>query len=116
MSSIAEEIAGLKVASAAQTAASQALSQEVAGKMAAIDQKVNSSIANVESTYEQNAAGLTIIATDGYKKAIEHNSGGRNTVVYDAQGNPNIMCVIPRFNIEDLGLVDLNLGTGVHPA
>lgn len=116
MSSIAEEIAGLKVASATQTAASQALSQEVAGKMAAIDKKTNDSIAKVESTYDQKAAGLTIIATDGYKKAIEHNSGGRNTVVYDAQGNPNIMCVIPRFNIEDLGLVDLNLGTGVHPA
>ncbi|MCS6180036.1 SUMF1/EgtB/PvdO family nonheme iron enzyme [Shewanella baltica] len=116
MSSIAEEIAGLKVASATQTAASQALSQEVAGKMAAIDKKTNDSIVKVESTYDQKAAGLTIIATDGYKKAIEHNSGGRNTVVYDAQGNPNIMCVIPRFNIEDLGLVDLNLGTGVHPA
>ncbi|MGL4578825.1 MAG: SUMF1/EgtB/PvdO family nonheme iron enzyme [Shewanella xiamenensis] len=116
MSSIAEEIAGLKVASAAQTAASQALSQEVAGKMAAIDKKTNDSIAKVESTYDQKASGLTIIATDGYKKAIEHNSGGRNTVVYDAQGNPNIMVVIPRFNIEDLGLTDLNLGTGVHPA
>lgn len=116
MSSIAEEIAGLKVASATQTAASQALAQEVTGKMAAIDKKTNDSIAKVESTYDQKAAGLTIIATDGYKKAIEHNSGGRNTVVYDDQGNPNIMCVIPRFNIEDLGLVDLNLGTGVHPA
>jgi len=116
MSSIAEEIAGLKVAAAEQTAASQALSQEVAGKMAAIDKKTNDSIAKVESTYDQKAAGLTIIATDGYKKAIEHNSGGRNTVVYDAQGNPNIMVVIPRFNIEDLGLTDLNLGTGVHPA
>lgn len=116
MSSIAEEIAGLKVASATQTAASQELSQEVAGKMAAIDKKTNDSIAKVESTYDQKAAGLTIIATDGYKKAIEHNSGGRNTVVYDAQGNPNIMVVIPRFNIEDLGLTDLNLGTGVHPA
>lgn len=116
MSSIAEEIAGLKVAAAEQTAASQALSQEVAGKMAAIDKKTNDSIAKVESTYDQKAAGLTIIATDGYKKAIEHNSGGRNTVVYDAQGNPNIMVVIPRFNIEDLGLTDLNLGNGVHPA
>lgn len=116
MSSIAEEIAELKVASAAQTAASQALAQEVAGKMAAIDKKTNDSITKVESTYDQKAAGLTIIAIDGYKKAIEHNSGGRNTVVYDAQGNPNIMCVIPRFNMEDLGLVDLNLGTGVHPA
>ena len=65
MSSIAEEIAGLKVASATQTAASQELSQEVAGKMAAIDKKTNDSIANVESTYDQNDAGLTIIATDG---------------------------------------------------
>lgn len=116
MSTIAEEIAGLKVAASAQTAASQALSQEVAGKMAALDKKANDSIAKVESTYEQKANGLTIIATDGYKKAIEHNSGGRNTVVYDAQGNPNIMVVIPRFNLEDLGLPDLNLGTGVHPA
>jgi len=65
MSSITEEIAGLKVASAEQTAASQALSQEVAGKMAAIDKKTNDSIAKVESTYDQKAAGLTIIATDG---------------------------------------------------
>lgn len=49
MSSIAEEIAELKVASAAQTAASQALSQEVAGKMAAIDQKTHENTAKVDS-------------------------------------------------------------------
>ncbi|MGL4733908.1 MAG: hypothetical protein ACRCWB_02180 [Enterovibrio sp.] len=40
MSSISEEITALKVAAAEQTAASQALAQEVAGKMAQIDAKV----------------------------------------------------------------------------
>ncbi|MCS6133989.1 hypothetical protein G3496_03500 [Shewanella baltica] len=49
MSSIAEEIAELKVASAAQTAASQALSQEVAGKMGQIDQKTHENTAKVDS-------------------------------------------------------------------
>lgn len=116
MTTIVEEIAALTQAAAEQTAASQALSQEVAGKMAAIDKKANDSIALVQAEHAAKANSLTIIATDGYKKAIEHNSGGRNTVIYDAQGNPNIMCVIPRFNIEDLGLVDLNLGTGIHSA
>jgi len=111
-----EEVQALKQASAQQVAASQALAQEVAGKMGQIDQKVNASIAAVEAGYAARANQLTIIATDGYKKAIEHNSGGRNTVVYDAQGNPNIMCVIPRFNVEDLGLANHQLGTGTHPA
>ncbi|MFM9596786.1 hypothetical protein ACKI1O_46390, partial [Streptomyces scabiei] len=96
MGTITEQIESLKTASAEQTAASQALAQEVSGKMAAIDKKTNDSIAKVESTHDQKANGLTIIATDGYRKAVEHNSGGRNTVIYDAQGNPNIMCVIPR--------------------
>src|SRR5690606_26444379 len=56
------------------------------------------------------------IATDGYKRAIEHASGGRNTVVYDAQGNPNIMVVVPRFNYEDLNLPGLELGEGTPTA
>ena len=116
MSTIAEEIQALKSASAEQTSASQSLAQEVSGKMSDIDQKVDQSINQVEQTYDQKASDLTIIATDGYRKAIEDASGGRNTVVYDAQGNPNIMVVVPRFNIEDLGLTDLDLGTGTHPA
>ncbi|ASA54676.1 SUMF1/EgtB/PvdO family nonheme iron enzyme [Vibrio gazogenes] len=114
--SIEQKIVELQQVSAEQTAASQAIVQEVSGKMADIDEKTNDSIAKAESTYDQKVNGLTIIATDGYRKAVEHNSGGRNTVIYDAQGNPNIMCVIPRFNVEDLGLTALELGTGVHPA
>lgn len=112
MATLSEQIQNMKTASQEQTAASQALAQEVSGKMGAIDAKVNSSIGRVESEYATKAAGLTIIATDGYRKAVEHNSGGKNTVVYDAQGNPNIMVVVPRFNYEDLGLTALELGEG----
>jgi hypothetical protein len=81
-----------------------------------IKTKADESIASVESTYDQKTSGLTIIATDAHRKAVEDASGGRNTVIYDDQGNPNVMCVIPSFNIEDLGLDDFNLGTGLHPA
>lgn len=59
---------------------------------------------------------LTIINTDPRRKAVEDASGGRNTVIYDAQGNPNVMVVVPRFNVEDLGLSGLDLGTGTHTA
>jgi hypothetical protein len=53
MSSIAEEIAGLKVAAADQTTASQALAQEVAGKMGQIDQKVASAEAQFDEWRQQ---------------------------------------------------------------
>ena len=80
-------------------------------------------INEVNTNFAEKAASLTIMATDGYRKAIEDASGGRNTVIYDAQGNPNIMVVIPRFNCEDINDavlaktgVDMQLGTGTHPA
>lgn len=116
MATLSEQIQNIKTATQEQTKASQDLAKEVAGKMQAIDKKVDQSIEKVESTYEGKAAQLTIIATDGYRKAVEHNSGGKNTVIYDAQGNPNIMVVVPRFNYEDLGLDDLNLGEGIPTA
>lgn len=116
MATLSEQIQNIKTATQEQTKASQDLAKEVAGKMQAIDKKVDQSIEKVESTYEDKEAQLTIIATDGYRKAVEHNSGGKNTVIYDAQGNPNIMVVVPRFNYEDLGLDDLNLGEGIPTA
>lgn len=61
-------------------------------------------------------AGLTIIAKDARRAAVEDASGGRNTVIYDAQGNPNVMVVVPRFNYEDLNLPGMNLGTGTPTA
>ena len=116
MSTLTQQIEELKTASVEQTQATQSLAQEVASKMSQIDNKVDTSIQQVEQGYEQKASNLTIIATDGYRKAIEDASGGRNTVVYDAQGNPNIMVVVPRFNYEDLELPDLNLGSGIPTA
>ena len=77
MATLSQQIENMKTASQEQTQASQALAQEVSGKMGAIDTKVATSIAAVESTYTEKAAGLTIIATDGYRKAVEHNSGGK---------------------------------------
>ena len=50
---------------------------------------------------------------DKDRKAVEHVSGGKMTLIYDNAGNPSVMCVIPKFRMED---VDANLGTGVHPA
>lgn len=66
--------------------------------------------------YATKTASLTISATMGYRNAVEKASGGRETLITDAQSNDNIMCVIPRMNYEDLGLPDLNLGTGTMTA
>lgn len=66
--------------------------------------------------YDQKVSDITIIARDAYRTAVEASSGGKNTVIYDAQGNPNIMVVVPRFNYEDLNLPLLELGTGTPTA
>ena len=50
---------------------------------------------------------------DSFRSAIETASGGRNTVMYDEQGNPNIMVCFQKVNCE---FFDSDLGTGVHPA
>jgi len=88
-----------------------------------VRQDADQAINDVNNNFTEKAASLTIVATDGYRKAIEDASGGRNTVIYDAQGNPNIMVRIPRFNCEDINDavlaatgVDMQLGTGTHPA
>lgn len=54
-----------------------------------------------------------IIIRDSLRQQVEAASGGRNTVVYTAKGQPCFMYVFPRFNVED---IDPQLGTGVHPA
>jgi len=73
------------------------------------DTRVNQSIST-------NNNALTIIMTNTLRKQVEAVSGGRNTVVIDDQGNENVMVVIPRFDVDALGLPALNLGTGTHPA
>ncbi|MGI2183338.1 SUMF1/EgtB/PvdO family nonheme iron enzyme [Shewanella oncorhynchi] len=61
-------------------------------------------------------AGLQILIKDPRRQEVEALSGGRNTVIYDSQGNPNVMVVVPRFTYESLGLTDLQLGTGTPTA
>lgn len=56
---------------------------------------------------------ITISIPDNLRQSVEAASGGRNTVIYDVKGYPSIMCVIPKFNLQD---IDPSLGTGVHPA
>lgn len=55
----------------------------------------------------------TIIIKDPQREAVEAASGGSKTVIYDDKGNPCIMNIIPKFNLEDINPA---LGTGVHPA
>lgn len=50
---------------------------------------------------------------DELRAEVEKASGGRNTVLRDADGNPNFFVVIPRFNLEDIAS---GIGSGPHPA
>lgn len=95
------------------------LSGAVEAKVGEIDKKVNSSVASMESKVSAAILEMTASAVEGHKKAIEDASGGKNTIIVDDQGNPNVMVRIPRFNYEDLNAaivakygVDLNLGSG----
>lgn len=54
-----------------------------------------------------------VFIRDAYRQQVEAASGGRQTVLYTAKGQPSIMNIIPAFNLQD---IDPSLGTGVHPA
>ncbi len=56
---------------------------------------------------------LTINIPDTLRKSVEAASGGRNTVLYTAKGQPCYMAVIPKFTLQS---IDASLGTGTHPA
>ncbi len=56
---------------------------------------------------------VTISTPDALRQSVEAASGGVITVLYDSKGYPSIMCVVPRFNLED---IHADLGTGTHPA
>jgi len=56
-----------------------------------------------------------IFSPDSLRQQVEAATGGHITVLYDDQGYPSFMRVIPKFRYEDLGL-DAVLGTGVATA
>ena len=97
------------------TAADQ-LTSAIEGKAAEIDSKTT----QLDQFVKGKASEMEIVASDGYRKAIEHASGGRNKVIIDEQGNPNVMVPIAPFTYEELAAaiqekysIDLNLGTGI---
>ena len=55
----------------------------------------------------------TIFVKDDLRASVEAASGGKQTVLYTASGQPTFMNVIPKFNSQD---VDAGLPSGVHPA
>lgn len=56
---------------------------------------------------------MTIFIKDDLRASVEAASGGKQTVLYTAKGQPTYMNVIPKFMLED---IDSEFGTGVHPA
>ncbi len=52
---------------------------------------------------------------DAYRHAVESATGGKNTVLYDAHGNANVMVVIPKFTYDDIGMTS-EMGSGVATA
>ncbi|MGO2181202.1 MAG: SUMF1/EgtB/PvdO family nonheme iron enzyme [Pseudoalteromonas nigrifaciens] len=97
------------------TAADQ-LTTAIEGKAAEIDSKTT----QLDQFVKGKASEMEIVASDGYRKAIEHASGGRNKVIIDDQGNPNIMVAVSPVAYEELAAgiqerysIDLNLGTGI---
>jgi formylglycine-generating enzyme len=55
----------------------------------------------------------TIFIKDDLRSSVEAASGGKQTVLYTALGQPTFMNVIPQFNLQD---IDSVVGTGIHPA
>lgn len=56
---------------------------------------------------------LTISVPNTLRAAVESASGGLNTVLFTAKGQPCYMRVVPKFTLES---IDASLGTGTHPA
>lgn len=83
----------------------------------------NNALSETEAAKNAAITELEAINQIAYKDAVEAASAGKNTVVFDAQGNPNVMVWINKFNCEDVNAAilarhgwDPQLGTGVFPA
>ena len=57
---------------------------------------------------------LTINIPDALRRSVEAASGGLNTVLYTAKGQPSYMRVVPLRTLQSF--TGQNLGTGTHPA
>ena len=74
-------------------------------------------VLTVEKTREKlgidaDKSGLTILIKDSLRQSVEAASGGEQTVLYTAKGQPTYMNIIQKF---DLSTIDASL-SGIHPA
>jgi len=69
----------------------------------------------LSDTTRRGAAGPLILTPDPLRMSVEASTGGRMTVLYDANDLPSYMVVIPRFRYEDLGY-STEMGTGTATA
>ena len=73
----------------------------------------NETLLSEHDAKEDAHSALTILIKDELRAYTEQVSGGRRTIIRNDKGDPNVMYVVPKFNLED---IDASLGTGVHPA
>lgn len=116
---VLSELQEVKKATQHQTEASQEVANYHLEAIKKTETASLTAIEKAESDFNSKLSELTLHAIEGHKKAIEDASGGRNTILIDEQGNPNIMVRIPRFRYEDINAVilaktgvDFQLGTG----
>ena len=81
-----------------------------------------STVAGLQSALDARPTGAalsgvspSILIVDQLRRSVEVATGGRQTVLYTAKGQPSHMYVFPRFNCEDVAPGG-ELGTGTHPA
>lgn len=81
-----------------------------------------STVAGLQSALDARPTGAalsgvspSILIVDQLRRSVEVATGGRQTVLYTAKGQPSHMYVLPRFNCEDIAPGG-ELGTGPHPA
>ena len=106
------EIATHKVAKATENARGHVYLKDSMGDEATED---DATALTPKALKDFDTANTNVIINvrDMLRAEIEAVSGGRNTIVRDANGNPHVMVVIPKFRLQD---IDASLGTGVHPA
>ena len=73
----------------------------------------NETLLSEHDAKEDAHNALTILIKDELRAYTEQVSGGRRTIIRNDKDDPNVMYVVPKFNLED---IDASLGTGVHPA
>ena len=79
-----------------------------------------STVAGLQSALDARPTGAalsgvspSILIVDQLRRSVEAATGGRQTVLYTAKGQPSHMYVFPRFNCEDIAPGG-ELGTGTH--